>query len=84
MLKWIRVGVAVALLTVPALSQAQSSPGDDKAHAPRPEALAACKDKSEGDACAFDAPKGHVDGLCHKMKSGDLVCHHHHPDAGAK
>jgi hypothetical protein len=85
MLKWIQLGVVASLLVVPALSQAQRSQQDDKPHPPRPEAIAACKDKSEGDVCGFETPKGHIDGTCHKSHDGELACHHphHHPDGGA-
>jgi hypothetical protein len=78
MLKWMRLSVALALVIVPALSAAQSSPSDDRGHGPHPEAIAACKDKSEGDACEFDAPRGHVSGTCRKVRTGDLACVHPH------
>ena len=60
-------------------------PADDRGHGPHPEAIAACKDKSEGDACEFDAPHGHVAGTCHKDHAGDLACFHPHMhhDGGA-
>jgi hypothetical protein len=90
MFKLIRVAVTAALLVVPALGFARSSPADDKpaddrGHGPHPEAIAACKDKSEGDACEFDAPHGHVAGMCHKDHAGDLACFHPHMhhDGGA-
>jgi hypothetical protein len=81
MLRPMRVAVAVGLMIVPALAVAQSEPGDGEHHGPRPESIAACKDKSEGDACEFDAPRGHVAGTCHQARTGDLACfhpHHHH------
>ena len=78
--------VAVALMMVAALGAAQSSPSDDEPHGPRPEAIAACKDKSEGDACEFDGPRGHVAGSCRKARTGDLACMHphHHHDGGTQ
>jgi hypothetical protein len=84
-LKWTRAALAVALTVVPAIGAAQSNPSDDKPHPPHPAALAACKDKSDGDTCEFDAPHGHVSGTCHKVASGDLACvhPHRHPDGGA-
>jgi hypothetical protein len=84
MVKWMRVAVTVALMIVPALAVAQSDPKDEEHHGPRPEAVAACKDKSEGDSCEFDAPRGHVSGTCHRARSGDLACFHphHHHDGG--
>jgi hypothetical protein len=83
-LKWIRPAVAVGLMMVPALAVAQSSQGDDEPHGPRPEAIAACKNRNDGDPCEFDAPHGHVSGTCHKARSGDLACFHphHHHDGG--
>ncbi|MGO9834313.1 MAG: hypothetical protein ACLP1X_08865 [Polyangiaceae bacterium] len=85
MLKSMRLAVAVGLMIVPALAVAQSNPSDDEHHGPRPEAIAACKDKSEGDGCEFDAPRGHVAGTCHKARTGDLACFHphHHHDGGS-
>jgi hypothetical protein len=85
MVKLIRWVAAVGLVIVPAVVAAQSSPSDDKPHTPRPEAIAACKDKSDGAACEFDAPRGHVSGTCHKVRTGDMVCvhPHHHRDGGA-
>lgn len=83
MLKLVRVVVGVALLVVPTLGAAQDKPTDDEHHGPRPEAIAACKDKGEGDACEFDASRGHVAGKCHKMRTGDLACiHPYHHDGG--
>jgi hypothetical protein len=78
MSKFLRLAVTVALTMVPALAIAQSSPEGDEHHGPRPEAIAACKDKSEGDTCEFDAPRGHVAGTCHKARTGDLACFHPH------
>jgi hypothetical protein len=85
MLKLMRFSLALALVAVPALSAAQSAPADDEPHGPRPEAVAACKDKSEGDVCAFDGPHHHVEGTCKKDHAGELACFHphHHHDAGA-
>ena len=84
MLKFIRLLVVLGLVIVPAIGAAQSSPSDDKPHAPRPESIAACKDKSDGAACEFDAPRGHVSGTCHKVRTGDMACvhPHHHQDGG--
>jgi hypothetical protein len=85
MLKPMKILAALPLLMIPAVSIAQSSPPGDEHHGPSPESLAACKDKSEGDACEFDGSHGHVTGACHKTRSGDLACWHphHHHDAGA-
>jgi hypothetical protein len=80
----IRAAMLMLLTALPLLAVAQSSPADEEPHhTPRPEALAACKDKSEGAACEFDAPKGHVTGTCRKTHANDLACMHpHHHDAG--
>jgi hypothetical protein len=85
MVKPIRSAKLVVLTILPLLAVAQSSPADEEHHGPRPEALAACKDKNEGAACDFDAPKGHVTGTCKKTHTNDLACMgpHHHHDAGA-
>ena len=85
MFKLVRITLSAALLLAPAVVAAQSSPADDEPHGPRPEAVAACKDKSEGAACEFDAPRGHIAGTCRKVHTGDLACvhPHHHHDGGA-
>ncbi len=80
----IRFAAALAFAMIPALAFAQSSPLDEEHKGPHPEAIAACKDKNEGDACEFDAPRGHIAGTCHKGRTGDLACWHpHHHDGGA-
>ena len=80
------LAAAMAVALFAALSPGQGAPSDDEHHGPRPEAIAACKDKSDGDACEFDAPRGHVSGTCHKVRSGELACvrphQHHEPDGG--
>jgi hypothetical protein len=87
-----RIAIAVGVLSVPTLVAAQSSPadGDEHHHGPSPESIAACKTKSEGDACEYDGRHGHEAGSCHKVRSGDLAClhpHQHHEegsDAGTR
>ena len=84
MLKQMGIAVALGVMIVPTLGAARSAPGDgdEHHHGPSPEAIAACKDKSEGNACEFDGPRGHESGTCHKTRSGDLACFHpHHPHA---
>jgi hypothetical protein len=82
MLKPLKIAALAVAMLIPALCAAQSTPSDDEHHGPSPESIAACKDKSEGDACEFDGTHGHVAGMCHKGRSGDLACHHphHHHD----
>jgi len=85
MLKLVRAAVVVALVAIPALGAAQDKPDGGEHHGPSPEAIAACKDKKDGDACEFDAPRGHVAGTCRKVRSGDVACvhpHHHHDSGG--
>jgi hypothetical protein len=79
MLKLIRAAVTVTIIAIPALGSADDAPDGGEHHWLRPEAIAACKDKSEGDACSFEGHKGTVSGACHKVKSGDLACVHPHP-----
>jgi hypothetical protein len=85
MLNQTRFAVVATVMIVPALGAAQSSPSDDEHHGPRPAAIVACKDKTEGDACEFDASRGRVAGTCRKVRTGDLACvhTHHHHDGGA-
>jgi hypothetical protein len=80
-----RIAMAVGLPSIPTLVAAQSSPtdGDEHHHGPSPGSIAACKTKSEGDACEHDARQGHESGNCRKVRSGDLAClhPHHHQDS---
>ena len=40
-----------------------------------PEAIEACKDRSEGDACRFETPRGELEGTCRTPPRGDtLAC----------
>jgi len=89
MWKLVCSAVAVACLVTPTLAGADDPPPDPgHHHGPSPEALAACKDKKDGDACEFDAPtvpSRHVAGTCHVDHSGELACRHphHHADGGS-
>ena len=81
MLKVVRLAAVIALMAVSALAAGQSGPSDDEHHGPRPEAIATCKDKSEGDACEFDGGNRHASGACRKVRRGDLArvhAHYHH------
>jgi hypothetical protein len=78
MSKLMRAAVIVVLITVPTLGSADEVPDGGEHHWPRPEAVAACKDKSVGDACTFEGPRGTVNGTCRKVKTGDLACTHPH------
>ena len=83
MMKLLRVAVVIAAIALPALGAAQDHPKDEEHHGPHPEALAACKDKGEGDTCEFDGHHGHVVGTCRKARTGELFCMHpHHHDGG--
>jgi hypothetical protein len=79
--KVMKIAASAALVMLPSLGSAQDQgDGGEHHHWPRAEAIAACKDKTEGDACEFDAPRGHVVGTCHTVRSGDLACvRPHHP-----
>ncbi len=86
MLKLVRAAAIVTIIAVPTLGSADDSPDGGEHHWLRPEAIAACKDKSEGDACSFEGHHGQVEGTCRKVKTGDLACvhpHHEHHDQSA-
>jgi hypothetical protein len=81
MLKLMRAAVVVTSIAIPALGSADDTPDGGDHHWPGPEALAACKGKSDGDACTYEGHHGTVSGTCRKVPSGDLACmhpHHHH------
>ncbi|HEY3818051.1 MAG TPA: hypothetical protein VGL81_12815 [Polyangiaceae bacterium] len=85
MLKLLCTAVVVTSVAIPALGAADDTPDDHAHHAPRPESIAACKGKSEGDACTHEGHHGTVSGTCRKVPSGDLACvhpHHHHEGTG--
>jgi hypothetical protein len=82
--KVLHFAAAAALLMVPALAWAQGPPDGDEHRGPPPESIAACKDKSEGDACEFDSPRDYRAGTCHRTRAtGDLACLHPHHDHDA-
>jgi|HubBroStandDraft_5_1064220.scaffolds.fasta_scaffold736553_2 hypothetical protein len=84
MSKLMRLILVATLVAVPAIGAAQTGPNDEEHRGPSSEAIAACKDKSDGNACEFDGALGHVSGNCRKARSGDLACMHphHHHDGG--
>jgi hypothetical protein len=100
MLKLMPLALVIGYLAIPTLVAAQGAPseraeqlgqgGEEHHHGPGPESIAACKAKSEGDACEYDGPRGHEAGTCHKARSGDLACfhphqhHEHEQDGGAR
>ena len=45
---------------------------------PRPESIAACRGKDEGDTCSFERHHGAVSGTCAKVRSGTFACAHPH------
>jgi hypothetical protein len=84
-LKFIRVAVVSASVVIPSLGAADDAPDGGGHHGPRPEAIAACKAKVEGDTCSFEGHHGAVEGTCHKVHTGDLACvrpHPHHDATG--
>jgi hypothetical protein len=72
-MKLVQLLLAATVLAVPALALADR---DDPHPPPVPEAVAACKDKVDGDACEFDGPHGHRAGSCRVATTGDLFCRH--------
>jgi hypothetical protein len=82
----------LVVLSIPVVAAAQSTPQggvtpadqvtptDDQGrpHTPSPERIAACKDKAEGATCEFEGKRGHVEGACKKIRTGDLVCKRPH------
>jgi hypothetical protein len=84
MLKFMRAAVIATVIAIPAMGSADDAPDGGEHHWPRPEAIAACKDKNEGDTCSFVGHHGQVEGTCRKVKSGDLasVHPHHHEGSG--
>jgi hypothetical protein len=84
MLKLIQSAVIVTLVAVPTLGSADDTPDGGEHHWSRPEAIAACKDKNEGDACTFEGHHSTVSGTCRKVQSGDLACVHPHHHEGPK
>jgi hypothetical protein len=81
MLKLVPAAILVTWIAVPTLGSADDTRDGGEHHWARPEAIAACKDKSEGDTCTFEGHHGTVSGTCRKAPSGDLACFHphHHP-----
>jgi hypothetical protein len=79
MLKIVCAAVLAASVAIPTLGAADDAPDGGEHHWPRPQAIAACKDKSEGDVCTFEGHHGAVSGTCRKAPSGDLACFHPHP-----
>jgi hypothetical protein len=49
-------------------------PAEGRRRGPPPEAIAACADAREGDACAFDGPPGRLEGQCRVVRDGSLAC----------
>lgn len=78
MLKVIRAFVLVTLIAIPMLGSADDTPDGGEHHWLHPAAIAACKDKGEGDACTFEGRHGTVSGTCRKVPSGDIACVHPH------
>jgi hypothetical protein len=78
------LSLSAAAMFLAALGATQESLADDEHHGPRPEAIAACKEKKEGDSCTFEGRHGAVAGACRKVHTGDLACvrpHHDHDGA---
>jgi hypothetical protein len=78
MKKLMHVALIASLFAVPALASADDTPDGGQQPWPHPQAIAACKDKSEGATCSFEGHHGTVTGACHKVPSGELACLHPH------
>lgn len=72
-LRWKTVVVGCCLAVA---ASAQPGPGGGGHHGPPPpEALQACQSSKDGDACAFDAPRGKVEGTCRTPpEQKELAC----------
>lgn len=57
-----------------AWAQQAQTPGADGQRTPPPEALAACKSLTSGQACSFTAPRGSVTGTCQARQGNALSC----------
>jgi hypothetical protein len=79
MLKFVPVAVVVSAIAIPSLGAADDPPDGGWHHEIRPEAIAACKAKVEGDTCSFEGHHGTVEGTCRKVHTGDLACVRPHP-----
>jgi hypothetical protein len=84
--RFVAFALGTVLFAAPTFGAADDQPDAGEHHAPRPEAIAACKDKSEGEACTFEGHRGAVSGTCHKVETGEVACihphHHHHHESG--
>ena len=74
------ITIATACLLAGSMAWSQQGPprgrGGDR-QGPPPEAIEACKDLGEGDACSVETPRGKLEGTCRKPPRGDgdgLAC----------
>lgn len=51
-----------------------SGSGGGRPHGPPPEAVAACKTLSSGQACSFTSPHGTLNGTCWAPQGKPLAC----------
>jgi hypothetical protein len=63
-------GTCVAPAGLPLACMPAGGPHGGPPHGPPPEALSACRDIAIGDACAFDAPHGTIEGTCRATPDG--------------
>jgi len=71
--------IASACLLAGSMAWSQQGPPGGRGgnrQGPPPEAIEACKDLNEGDACRFETPRGELEGACRKPPRGDdgLAC----------
>jgi len=77
----LRVGSGATLILVAGLAQAQQGTppaggqgGEGGHRGPPPEAIAACKAISSGQACSFTTPRGTMQGTCWAPEGKPLAC----------
>ena len=74
------ITIATACLLAGSMAWTQQGPPGGREggrQGPPPEAIEACVDRSEGDACRFETPRGELEGTCRKPPRGDsdtLAC----------
>ena len=64
-------GTCVAPEGLPLACMPAHPPRHGRHHGPPPEAIQACADTAEGDACAVDTPRGTREGVCDRLPAHD-------------
>ena len=84
--------LGAVVLTLSTAAWAQGLPGGGPMGSggsrigPPPEARTACEDKSQGDACEFETPRGQMNGICGSppRQTNTLVCMPHRGGPGGR